>query len=192
MSSAQEIEIRWRKFAEDIAELGEEHRRLGDKWHRKIFPIKRSELIHTLLRGSFFLVPGIGLVLESQFGNFGNGWFAASGAMMILIGVMLNMVLAIDADLVNSIFHVSAEYDNKIATALEFRSRSSTIAVMGPINNDLEEMYLFSGSGNRTHIREVRSKDGAFYRHIEIWSVVIGTAIWAFGGFLSRWIGLVL
>ena len=180
MSSAQEIEIRWRKYAEDIADLGEEHRRLSDKWHREIFPIKRSELIHTLLRGSFFLVPGIGLVLESQFGN---GWFAASGAMMILIGVMLNMVLAIDADLVNSMFHVDAEYDNKIATALEFRSRSSTIAVMGPVNADLEEMYLFSGSGNRTHIREVRSIDGTFYRQIEIWSVVTGTAIWALGGF---------
>ena len=157
--------------------LEKERYKLYHSWDRSVFRWKKNDLLHPLLKGSFFIIPATGLFLQQRYGG---DLFAASGALLILVAVFISFLQAYDSYLYYSMREIKITAAYHSLQALEFRNRAETVKLLGSPDNAFDKSLANFFEDDIT-LRSVRNVDGRFYSSIEVWLLIIGTLIWAFG-----------
>ena len=105
---------------------------------------------------------------------------AASGALLVVIGIFVSFLQAYDFYLYFSMRTTKSTAAFHFLQALEFRNRNRTIELLGETTNSVDKT-LADFFEEDMPLRQVREIDGQFYSSIELLLLVVGTLVWAFG-----------
>ena len=157
--------------------LLEERLKHYHNWNRNVFRVKKYDLFEPILKGSLFVIPATGLLLKQIYGIES---LAASGALLVVIGIFVSFLQAYDFYLYFSMRAIKSTAAFHFLQALEFRNRNRTIDLLGETTISIDETLanLFEEDAP---LRQVREIDGQFYSSIELLLLVVGTLVWAFG-----------
>ena len=171
-------DAQYRKYDEIVRA---EHDELKVKGLLRSFGIESG--LTCFAKACLLLVPIFGIMLQQKGIDSS---FANSGGLLVIISAFVSIHSTRQKATINTLMSIELERNLRYAMYLEFRNRMPFQRIgTYPIEQELSPLKDIY-SGKQTEIRKRVAVASSGIRYLELTLLFLGTAIWAFGGYIYK------